>query len=143
MAGNIHYWGISTKDEGAFKKKHPSLNIIFDREGVDHKIRIGALKGYAVTTLRNFTSDCGAVQLAGAYAATQEILDAIKDYCSCSGYSVVITTLVSETAEDKAKLFVRNGYKVVDSGYSNRNDVKQHLVLILRISDDDMVKKGY
>lgn len=143
MAGNIHYWGISKKDEESFKKKHPSVNMIFDRESSDHNIRIGTLNGYAVVTLRNFSSDCGAIQLADAYSATQEILDAIKDYCSLSGYSVVIATLASQDVANKAKLYTKNGYKVVDSGYSNRNIHKKHLVLVLRISDDDMVKKGY
>jgi len=141
MAGNIHYWGLSGEKATAFKKKYPFLHIEFP-SGIDNCVKIGT-GPYNVVIIRNFTSDCGAVQLAHASSATKEILDAIKDYCSLSGYSVVIATLVSREIEGYVNLYESCGYKVVDSGHSNRTSSKKHAVLVMRIAKEDMIKKGY
>ena len=127
----IHHWGITKdklKEVCKWEAKDPQITF-----GPDY-VQVGTV------TVRNFPSDCGAVQLAYInYVNTRE-WEIIKTYCSKSGYSLILGTLVDYKTEESLAKLKSFGFKVGSKGKSNRNKEKKHYLLYNRITCD---KKGY
>ena len=133
-------WGMQKGDmQNYLKKHHPHVLFchcsVGSGVGKEH-IQVGNISIY------NFVGDCGAVSLAGANDATTKDLTAVLDLMSECGFSKIFATIVQKPKFTKVpeKIFTDLGFKIVDDGFSNRNETKRDIVLFKRI---DCKYKGY
>ena len=133
-------WGMRKRNMQKYLKKHHPDVVFFhcavgSGVGKEH-IQIGNIRVY------NFVGDCGAVSLAGANYATTKDLTAVLDLMSECGFSKIFATIVQIPKHTKVpeKIFTDLGFKIVDDGFSNRNDEKRSIVLFKKI---DCKYRGY
>jgi hypothetical protein len=136
MSGNIHYWGVK---EEVFKALFDKSSITYKKNDgyTGNSVYIGMIR------LENYAGDCGVVTMHNISSAGKHDFEGAIKYCSLSGYSVLIGTLVGYNVAQQKKVMEDLDFVAVSSGKSNRNNSKYHHMMVLRIPDSQMEKKGY